>query len=310
MTIDQVTAFVCVAEHSSITRAADSLFLSQPSVTARLRSLEQTLGKRLVQRKGHGVVLTPAGRAFLPYAQQILDLWEAGRQQVSTTQKEPLPTHVVVGATPTCGGYVLPDLIQTLHATFPQHQISIRGGMAEEIQDMILQGQVHIGLVRRYLPHSRLQVERLFSEEFVLITPPTHPIAAAGDRFVLSHLSGQPLVSFTRRSGQPGHNRHWDIVESYLSRHGVTPKLVLDVTGFSMMKGVVERGRALAIVPYSVVAGQQDGSVAIRRLPDAPTLDTYFTYAVSAATDPVISAVIRLIRSRFQAAVIPVEATV
>src|SRR3974377_984730 len=82
MTEDQILAFLTVARHRSLSRAAAELDLGQPTISDRLRSLERELGATLVRRQGRGVALTPEGEAFLSYAQRALDVLKQGRETV------------------------------------------------------------------------------------------------------------------------------------------------------------------------------------------------------------------------------------
>jgi DNA-binding transcriptional LysR family regulator len=76
----QLETFVLVAQHQSFSKAAEALFLTQPSVTARIQSLERDLGEPLFERTGRGVRLTEAGSSFLPYAQRMLEALQEGRE--------------------------------------------------------------------------------------------------------------------------------------------------------------------------------------------------------------------------------------
>src|SRR5712691_2102191 len=77
--LGQIEAFVQVAQHRSFSKAADALFLTQPSVTARIQSLERDLGETLFERNGRGVRLTETGTTFLPFARRSLKALQDGR---------------------------------------------------------------------------------------------------------------------------------------------------------------------------------------------------------------------------------------
>ena len=81
MELAQLEAFLQVAHHRSFSRAAEALFLTQPSVTARIQSLEREIGERLFERTGRSVTLTDAGHAFIPHAQRALTAVQARRPQ-------------------------------------------------------------------------------------------------------------------------------------------------------------------------------------------------------------------------------------
>ncbi|MGH2611290.1 MAG: LysR family transcriptional regulator, partial [Tepidiformaceae bacterium] len=82
MELAQLEAFLQVAHHRSFSRAAEALFLTQPSVTARIQSLERELGERLFERTGRSVTLTDAGQAFIPHAQRALTSVQEGADAI------------------------------------------------------------------------------------------------------------------------------------------------------------------------------------------------------------------------------------
>src|SRR5436190_21804675 len=88
MLFAHLESFLEVARRGNVSRAAEALFLTQPALTARLKSLESDLGVELFVRSARGMKLTDAGRAFLPYAQRTLGLVTEGRQVISDLRSE------------------------------------------------------------------------------------------------------------------------------------------------------------------------------------------------------------------------------
>ena len=105
MNEDQLTAFITVARHRSLSRAASELDLGQPTISDRLRSLERELGAPLVQRQGRGVGLTPEGEAFLSYAQRTLDVMKQGKETVKASHTGS-GGRVSIAVTVTAGAYL------------------------------------------------------------------------------------------------------------------------------------------------------------------------------------------------------------
>lgn len=87
MNIDNMEAFVYVNHYGSFNKAAEALFLSQPSVTARIQTLERELGCKLFDRQSKQTVLTEDGRKFLPYAEQMLQVLQKGKQKLQQRKK-------------------------------------------------------------------------------------------------------------------------------------------------------------------------------------------------------------------------------
>src|SRR6266571_5293887 len=135
MLLAHLESFVEVARTGNVSRAADALFLTQPALTARLKSLESDLGVELFVRSARGMKLTDAGRAFLPYAQRTLGLVTEGRQVISDL-REGATGELVIGAAPAVSTYLLPTILKAFRATFPNVRLGVKTGHTEEVDEL------------------------------------------------------------------------------------------------------------------------------------------------------------------------------
>src|SRR6266542_4586380 len=115
MELGQLEAFIQVASHRSFSKAAEVLFLTQPSVTARIQSLEKELGEELFERSGRSVRLTDAGNTFLVYAQRALKDVQEGRDALEALRKTEVGS-LRIGSALTISAYVLPKILKTFRA--------------------------------------------------------------------------------------------------------------------------------------------------------------------------------------------------
>src|SRR3989442_14520979 len=113
MQLAQVEGFLEVARRSNLSRAAEALFITQPALTARLRALETEVGSPLFRRGRRGMVLTQAGRTFLPYADRAMRALHDG---ASAIQRLPLTHELVLGAAPAISTHGLPQLLLRVEA--------------------------------------------------------------------------------------------------------------------------------------------------------------------------------------------------
>src|SRR5438067_3391110 len=131
MQLAQVESFLEVARRGSVSRAAEALFVTQPSLTARLLALENELGEQLFVRSRQGMRLTDAGRALLPHAERALRAVRDGRQAV-------LESHsggggqLLIAAAPAVSTYILPPLLEQFAATYPRVDVAVRTGHSED----------------------------------------------------------------------------------------------------------------------------------------------------------------------------------
>jgi DNA-binding transcriptional LysR family regulator len=116
--------FAKVAELGSFSRAADSLFLTQPTVSEHIRALEDELGVQLLDRLGRGAAPTRAGQLFLGYAQRMLSLAREARQAIDQFQGR-MSGELVVGGSTIPGEYLLPALIGAFKTKYPEISVTL-----------------------------------------------------------------------------------------------------------------------------------------------------------------------------------------
>jgi DNA-binding transcriptional LysR family regulator len=254
MQLAQVEGFLEVARRSNLSRAAEALFITQPALTARLRALEGEVGSQLFRRGRRGMVLTDAGRAFLPYAERALRALQDG---ASAIERLPLTDELVLGAAPAISTYVLPQLLVRFEAEHPAVRLSVRTGHSEEILDMVVRGDVQIGLARE-LHHPALETMALYEDELVLVVEPAHPLAR-NRRVTLDRVRDARLILFDRTSS------YYDLTNALFRPAGQLPRGVLELDHIDAAKQMVLAGIGVALLPTTAVAGELK-SGALRRI--------------------------------------------
>src|ERR671935_2327606 len=167
--------FLEVARRGNVSRAAEAMFVTQPTLTARLHALEREMGEPLFARTRRGMRLTDAGRAFLPYAERAIRAVRDGKQALADGRSASAG-RLVLGAAPpgsTCG---LPGILQRFAAAYPRVDVAVRTGHSEDVLQMLLREEVQLAMVRS-LRHPDIESIPLYEEALVLIVPPGHPFA-------------------------------------------------------------------------------------------------------------------------------------
>src|ERR1700704_3609551 len=139
MTIDQLEAFLAVAERRTVTEAARQLGISQPTLSRQLQSLEQDLGVQLVVRTPRGVVLTEPGGRFLRWAREALDALGQGGSELHELAQTPRGP-VTIGSLPTVGAYSLPALIEAFLKQQPKVQMRLAEDLAPHLEERVARG--------------------------------------------------------------------------------------------------------------------------------------------------------------------------
>jgi DNA-binding transcriptional LysR family regulator len=256
----QIEGFVEVARSQKLGQAASELFITQPALTARIQRLEQELGVPLFVRTPTGMRLTDPGRTFLPWAVRALDAVDEGRRHVEELARGGAG-ELAIGAAPAVSTYVLPALLKSFSDDLPNVSLVVRTGHSEEILDMVLRGEVELGLVRALL-HPQIQSMPFYEETLVLVTDPSHPFAAR-TRISIAEIAEAQLILFDRTSSYHG------LTSSFFREAGVTPRGVMELDNIDAAKKMVQQGLGVALLPQTAVAGElADGSLVAVRIAD------------------------------------------
>lgn len=244
MLLEHIEGFVEVAKRGNLSRAAESLYVHQPTLTARLQALERELGEPLFVRTPRGMRLSEAGRAFLPFAQRALRALHEGRQSVVDVRSA-TAGRLVLGAAPAVSTYALPDVLARFTTEHPRVEIAVRTGHSEDVLEMVLREDVQLGLMRT-IAHPDVETWPFYEEDLVLVVAPSHPFA--GRRSVkTSDLSGEHIILFDRTSSW------YELTQALFLRAAVTPRGLMELDNIEAAKHMVQRMLGVAFLPRAAV---------------------------------------------------------
>ncbi|MCA9823535.1 MAG: LysR family transcriptional regulator, partial [Dehalococcoidia bacterium] len=254
MELAQLEAFLQVAHHRSFSRAAEALFLTQPSVTARIQSLERELGERLFERSGRSVSLTDAGIAFIPHAQRALTAVQEGADAIDAVRHGEVGS-IRIGASSSIGTYNLPDVLERFRDIRPGVHVNLTTGQTEEVVERLLSGLIHIATCR-LTQHPEFESIHLYNDKLRLVVPTNHPFVGK-TAVTLTDAADEPFLFFDRNSS------YHTLVYTMFLRAGVAPESVMEVDSMEVIKRMVERGLGIAVLPeVSVQDEVQRGDLA------------------------------------------------
>jgi DNA-binding transcriptional LysR family regulator len=245
----RLQVFHAVAKHLSFTKAAETLFMTQPAVTFQIKQLEEQLNTRLFDRAQGRISLTPAGRLALDYAERILALsaeLETRLKEISGTVAGPL----LIGASMTVGEYVLPQLIGKFKAIFPAVVPNLFVGNSEAVQDRVAEHALDLGFIEGDSHLPSLQSEVCCEDELHVVCAPSHPLARQASAQPAT-LTQHPYVGREAGSGTRA------VVDRYLQQVGVPPEsmnVVVELGSPEALKGLVATGMGFAIMSRVIAA--------------------------------------------------------
>ncbi|SFI98428.1 LysR family transcriptional regulator [Thermoflavimicrobium dichotomicum] len=242
MNEQQLLTFIEVARRKHFRQAADALQLTQPAVSAQIRSLEEELGTTLFYRPN--VKLTSSGSLFLPYALQIVDLIREAKESISENEKKPINRPMVIGTTSCLAMTVLLRLthyFQSFRQTLPLRVLTLS---ADEIITALNEGQVDLGIAYKLdsLP-SHIQTKTLFYDSFALIASYDHPLAKKNTYITVSDLEHIPIISFAPSTMERR------MMDQIFKQYGIQLNIMIELTSVDEIKSLVAANYGAALIP-------------------------------------------------------------
>ncbi|AZC30285.1 LysR substrate-binding domain-containing protein [Pseudomonas chlororaphis] len=198
MTVKQIRAFLAVAQSLSFAVACERLHLSQSALSLTIKALEDGLGGRLFSRNTRNVALTPEGEALVPLARRLIADWDNAEDELRqrfTLQRG----RVTLAAMPSFAGNLLPPILKTFRARYPQVNVTVNDVINEQVLEMVRDRQVELGVAFEPQQSASLQFTPLYIDRFVAVVPSDSPLANLKDIDWQSLLE-QPFITLQRPS--------------------------------------------------------------------------------------------------------------
>ncbi len=192
--LNQLETFVEVTRHKSVTRAAESLKLTQPAVTRTLRELEAICGAPLVAKDGRGIRITPQGEAFLRHAGASLAAARSGLNAVADLEVRDRPA-IRIGALPTVSALIMPGAVSRYLAESLRNPLRISTGENRALLDQLRAGELDLVMGRLPAPEimTGLVFEPLYRDIVVFAVHNSHPLAGRIS-ISASEISASPML--------------------------------------------------------------------------------------------------------------------
>jgi DNA-binding transcriptional LysR family regulator len=261
MTLEQLRIFVAVAERGHVTRAAESLGISQSAASAAIATLESRYGTKLFDRIGRGIQLSETGRLFLREARAVLD-----RASMASSVLRDLAVQatgkVAIAASQTIATYWLPRRLATFHVANPGVLLNVVIRNTREVETAVVEGEVNFGLVEGPTQHAALIRQHIDHDKLVLVVAANHPTLPVNN-------TGRPdlrAVNWVIREAGSGTRRG---LEDLAFREGLTLddlNIFLVLPSNEAVREAIEAGAGATIISRHVVAS----AIAAGRLAEIP----------------------------------------
>lgn len=257
MHLEVLRVFCDLADLRSFSKTAEKHLLSQSAVSQQLAQLELTHKCQLINRKKRPIELTKQGQLLYQAAKDILDRYEELRNELRTLQKSAV-SRINIAAIFSIGMHTLPDYIKRFMVVHPNVNVHVEYLSAGAIYEMVLAGNVDIGLVAVPKKDKRLNVYEFEDEPLALVCSPKHPLARES-RVDIHRLQFERFIAFEKDVP----TRAW--IDGILARYSTVVRPVMEFDNIETVKRAVEIDSGISILPRTAIL-QEIGNGTIKAI--------------------------------------------
>ncbi len=261
MNLRDLQYLVALAETRHFGRAARQCHVSQPTLSAQLRKLEESLGVALIERQPRRIALTAAGTAVVERARRMLRDADDIKSLARASQ-DPLGGQLKIGLIPTLGPYLLPRIAPRLKRALPKLQLLLHEHQTAPLIARVLEGELDLALLALPTDTRGLETRSLFAEAFVVAIPDRHRLAAKR-RVRTADLAGEKLLLL-----EDGHCLRDQALD--VCRKAGTAEQDFGATSLETLRQMVAAGLGLTLLPRLAVEGPFGAARGLAIRPFAP----------------------------------------
>ena len=250
MNFKEMNYILCIAKHQNLTKAAQELYISQPTLTKYLQKLEQEVGGKLFARSGNSYIATYLGRRYMEYAKKVLEVnqdWEKELKDLTSCNEGELNIAFPLMRS-SC---MVPQIIEVFHKQYPGVRVNLREETYAIQEKLLLDDQLDFAIFNEAKPHPKLEYETLLREEVLLVMPAGHPLADLG---VIRSGKEYPWIDLRLLAREPfilhfpeqttGH-----IALELFEKYGICPSVPIRTRNTVTCVKLCQKGLGLCFIP-------------------------------------------------------------
>ena len=249
--LKQLRAFCLAAQAGSISKAAEKLFLSQPSVSLLIKSLETDLDVVLFERRGPRIDLTPHGKTLLEIAQPLVERVDQIPEVFTARMGRVNAGSINIAAGESTILYLLPKYIATFRDHYENVSLHLHNVTGRDGMELLREGEVDFVVGSLIDIPDDISYTPIFSYRPMLITPKNHPLAE-NNHLTLKDISQHGLIL------PPRHLSTWRMVNTVFQQHGLDYTVNLEAGGWEVVKKYVSLGMGISIVTEICLTGDEE----------------------------------------------------
>lgn len=245
MLLRHLRYLLAVVDHGNFTRAAQALYVSQPTLSQQIRQLEESLGAELLERGGRTVQPTDAGAVYVEYARRVLRELEAGKRAIHDV-KDLSRGHLRVAMTPTFMAYLAGPLVRDFLADYPRIHLEIFELSMASIEAGLSEDSLDIAIAFSDVRNPDIEWSPLFTERLAVMVGQAHALYPREEALTLTELASLPLAlltdNFITRT----------CVDDYCRGHGFDPNVVLEASSVNALLEIVRHAPLATVLPEAI----------------------------------------------------------
>lgn len=243
MTLRHMKIYAAVCELESVTKAAEKLYISQPSVSQAIIELETRFGTKLFDRISRRLYITDAGKQLYEYISHILALYDEMEDKMRNWEHA---GSLHVGSSITIGNRIIPALVEKFGQLRPDVRIYITIDNSDTIEQKVLNGELDFALIEGVIHNSQIIRKKFMDDKLVLVCGDSHPLRDTGA------ISVRDIGNYDFFSREKGSGTR-EIVDSNMLIHNVYLQPVWESISTQAIINAVKKGLGISILPYRLV---------------------------------------------------------
>ena len=289
LNFNQLRVFYVAAKHLNFTRAAGELCISQPAVTAQVKSFEAFCNLKLFQKRGRKLHLTNEGQALFEYADHVF----GHEKEIENAIEEMLKLErgmLRLGTTKAYARYFMPVLLSKFHRTYPSIKINLDEGSSMDMILSLVSLKNEVAIIARAIDHPEVVFLPLSKEEMAIIIAPDHHLAGKSE-VAFSELAEEPVIMKEKGSGTR------KVVDELYAVQGCQPEILMEISNAEFIKELVQRGDGISFLVKATVASELKAGKLVQVAIKGPTLhlDVSLAYLKNIALSPPAKAFVDLL---------------
>lgn len=244
MDFRQIEAFIYVVRHKSFSKAADAIYITQPTVSAHISSLENELGIKLIDRSSKEICPTAAGYIFFEYAQNLINIRDNAVFALKDFTDK-IEGNLEIAASTVPSQYIIPKLVFEFRQNFQNVNLNLVQMDTKQVIDELLYKKYEIGIVGSLIEHNKLIFEKLTDDKLVLITPNNKKYSTINKKTLpIDQIINEQYIFRESGSGTR------QVFEKFLAKANIEPKsikIIAQINSLEAIKQAVSIGLGVSI---------------------------------------------------------------